>query len=46
MYQYGDGYASGGRDGKVVLWHKDFQPSTTLDLTHTAKGYKGHYRTQ
>lgn len=41
MYSYGDGFASGGRDGKVVLWHKDFQPSSTLDLAHTAKGYKG-----
>ena len=41
LYRCADGYASGGKDGKVVLWYKDFRPSSTLDLARGTKGYKG-----
>ena len=36
-----DGFASGGKDGKVCLWNDDFTPITCIDLTRAPNGYKG-----
>lgn len=36
-----DGFATGGKDGKLSLWNDDFTPVTSIDLTRTSKGYKG-----
>ena len=36
-----EGFATGGKDGKLSLWNKDFTPVVSFDLTRTSKGYKG-----
>lgn len=36
-----DGFASGSKDGSVILWDGDFQPITKIDLLNSGIGYKG-----
>lgn len=42
MHYNTEGFATGGKDGNISLWNDDFTPVTTIDLTRTAKGYKGN----
>ena len=41
IHSSADGFATGGKDGKLCLWNEDFTPVTSIDLTRTSKGYKG-----
>ena len=41
LYGFGDGYISGGKDGCVKFWNKEFKPMNMADLTQTPQGYKG-----
>jgi hypothetical protein len=36
-----DGFASGSKDGSVILWDGDFKPITKIDLLNSVIGYKG-----
>ncbi|EDO48487.1 predicted protein, partial [Nematostella vectensis] len=36
-----DGFASGSKDGTVVLWDAEFKPIAKLDLINTRVGYEG-----
>ena len=36
-----EGFATGGKDGFVKLWDKDFKPIAAFDLSQGADGYKG-----
>lgn len=41
MHSCPDGYATGAKDGCVILWDTEFKPITKVDLAHNAAGYKG-----
>ena len=43
MYSCEDGFATGGKDGTVKLWDKEFKIVTQLDLASSSTGYKGEY---
>ena len=36
-----DGFASGSKDGSVILWDSDFKPITKIDMLNSVVGYKG-----
>lgn len=36
-----DGFASGSKDGSVILWDGDFKPITKIDMLNSVVGYKG-----
>ena len=44
MHGNNDGYATGSKDGTVILWDNDFKPITKLDMIHTPVGYEGELR--
>lgn len=44
MHGNNDGYATGSKDGTVILWDNDFKPITKLDMIHTPVGYEGDLR--
>ena len=39
MHGNNDGYATGSKDGTVILWDNDFKPITKLDMINTPVGY-------
>ena len=41
MFSCPDGYATGAKDGTVILWDTEFKPITKVDLAGNAIGYKG-----
>ena len=41
MHSTNDGYATGSKDGIVILWDVDFKPITKLDLVTMPMGYEG-----
>ena len=41
MHTNNDGYATGSKDGLVILWDVDFKPITKLDLVTMPMGYEG-----
>ncbi|CAB3992368.1 echinoderm microtubule-associated -like 6 [Paramuricea clavata] len=41
IYKSEDGFASGSKDGSVILWDGDFKPITKIDLLNSVIGYKG-----
>lgn len=42
MHGNDDGFATGSKDGTVILWDKDFKPITKLDIINTSIGYQGN----
>lgn len=44
MHGNNDGYATGSKDGTVILWDNDFKPITKLDMINTPVGYEGNVR--
>ena len=44
MHGNNDGYATGSKDGTVILWDNNFKPITKLDMIHTPVGYEGDLR--
>ena len=42
MHSCPDGYATGSKDGTVILWDTEFKPITKVDLANNAIGYKGN----
>ena len=43
MFSCPDGYATGAKDGTVILWDTEFKPITKIDLAGNAIGYKGEW---
>ena len=43
MFSCPDGYATGAKDGTVILWDTEFKPITKVDLAGNAIGYKGKW---
>lgn len=41
MHGNNDGYATGSKDGSVILWDNGFKPITKLDMVNTPVGYEG-----
>jgi len=41
MHGNNDGYATGSKDGTVILWDNAFKPITKLDMINTPVGYEG-----
>lgn len=41
MHGNNDGFATGSKDGTVVLWDNDFKPITKLDMINSPVGYQG-----
>jgi len=41
MHGNNDGYATGSKDGTVILWDNGFKPITKLDMINTPVGYEG-----
>lgn len=41
MHGNNDGYATGSKDGTVVLWDNGFKPITKLEMVNTPVGYEG-----
>eukprot|EP00795_Rhopilema_esculentum_P003114 gene3114-1413_t len=41
MHSCPDGYATGSKDGTVILWDTEFKPITKVDLANNPIGYKG-----
>ena len=44
MHGNDDGYATGSKDGTVILWDNSFKPITKLDMVNTPVGYEGDER--
>lgn len=44
MHGNDDGYATGSKDGTVILWDNGFKPITKLDMVNTPVGYEGDER--
>lgn len=44
MHGNNDGYATGSKDGTVILWDNGFKPITKLDMINTPVGYEGELR--
>ena len=42
MHSNNDGFATGSKDGTVVLWDLDFKPITKLEVITSAVGYEGN----
>ena len=36
-----EGFATGSKDGTVILWDADFKPITKVDLVNSPVGYQG-----
>ncbi|PFX18604.1 Echinoderm microtubule-associated protein-like 6 [Stylophora pistillata] len=41
MHGNSDGYATGSKDGTVILWDNNFKPITKLEMINTPVGYEG-----
>ena len=41
IHKSNDGFASGSKDGSVILWDGDFKPIIKIDLLNSVIGYKG-----
>lgn len=41
MHGNNDGYATGSKDGTVILWDNGFKPITKLEMINTPVGYEG-----
>ena len=41
MHGNNDGYATGSKDGTVILWDNSFKPITKLEMINTPVGYEG-----
>lgn len=44
MHSNSDGYATGSKDGTVILWDNDFKPITKLDMINSPVGYEGNHK--
>lgn len=44
MHSNSDGYATGSKDGTVILWDNDFKPITKLDMINSPVGYEGNLK--
>ena len=44
MHSNSDGYATGSKDGTVILWDHDFKPITKLDMINSPVGYEGNHK--
>lgn len=44
MHGNNDGYATGSKDGTVILWDNNFKPITKLEMINTPVGYEGDLR--
>lgn len=44
MHSNSDGYATGSKDGTVILWDNDFKPITKLDMINSPVGYEGNQK--
>ena len=42
MHSCPDGYATGSKDGTVILWDSEFKQITKVDLAKNPIGYKGN----
>ena len=42
MHSCPDGYATGSKDGTVILWDSEFKQITKVDLANNPIGYKGN----
>ena len=42
MHSSPDGYATGAKDGTVILWDTEFKPITKVNLANNPIGYQGN----